>query len=368
MKPISCAAKICFLTICVTVTEVIIAQEIRPIKDNVGFCWNLVQMKRLISYLERAEKCRPSHRKIVAAISPHDDYLYAAKVYYPLYHVFRSKEVVIFGVTHGTVRQQIGDPHSILILDDFKLWHGITNYIEISPLREFIKGKLDPSYYIVSNKAHTLEHSIEAVLPFLQFYNPQVKITPIMVTQMTFGRMDTISERLSDIIADYIKKNHLVIGKDIAFLVSSDANHYGKDFANVPFGEDSRAHKEATEQDKHIAHDYLEGILSRQKIESLTIQLDRVVWCGKYSVPFGLMTASKVTYKCMGKSLTGRLLRYSDSYTESVLPLKGTGMGTTAPASYKHWCGWLSAAYYFTKNSSPFRDKTKIKSEQIEIF
>jgi hypothetical protein len=29
-----------------------------------------------------------------------------------------------------------------------------------------------------------------------------------------------------------------------------------------------------------------------------------------------------------------------------VLPVKNTGMGTTAPATYRHWCGWLSAAYY----------------------
>jgi len=328
------------------VTTAAFTQEVRPIRDNVGFCWDANQMSRLINYLYNVDKTSPAPSHIVAAISPHDDYLYAARIYYPLYRVLRTKEVVIFGVTHGDVRPEIRDPHNIIILDRFKYWYGPRHNISISPLRELIKSRLDSSYYIVSDKAHTLEHSIEALLPFLQYYNPDIKITPIMVTQMPFGRMDTISDQLSSIISDYIKQNHLAPGKDIAFLISSDADHYGQDFNNTPFGEDAMAHRKATDQDRRIAHEYLDGILTPQKIDSLTYQLKNVVWCGKYSVPFGLTTSEKTIEKAMGKSLDGKVLRYSDSYAEGVIPLKNTGMGTTAPASYKHWCGWLSAAYY----------------------
>lgn len=323
-----------------------LAQELRPIKDNVGFCWDAQQMNRLINYLKSVEKSPPAPAHIVAAVSPHDDYLYAAKVYYPLYRVLRAKEVVIFGVTHGAVRPEIGDPHNIVIFDDFKYWQGPEHKIAVSPLREYIKSHLDTSYFIVSNKAHTLEHSIEALLPFVQYYNPEVQITPIMVTQMPFSRMDTISDQLSAIISDYIKQNHLIPGKDIAFLMSSDANHYGRDFNNIPFGEDAKAHREATDQDRRIAHQDLDGILTPQKVDDLTAQLKNVVWCGRFSVPFGLLTTEKIIAKSVDKQLDGRVLRYSDSYTEGVIPLKGTGMGTTAPSSYKHWCGWLSAAYY----------------------
>ncbi len=328
------------ISICAT------AQEVRPIRDNVGFCWDAKQMKRLIDYLRLADITSPAPPHIVAAVSPHDDYLYAARVYYPLYRALHAKEVVIFGVTHGAVRPEIGDPHSIVILDDFKYWQGPQHKISVSPLREYIKSRLDTSYFIVSNKAHTLEHSIEALLPFIQYYNPDVKITPIMVTQMPFGRMDTISDQMSTVISNYMKENHLVPGKDIAFLMSSDANHYGRDFNNIPFGEDAKAHTEATDQDRRIAHECLDGILTPQKVNDLTSQLKNVVWCGRFSVPFGLLTTEKIIAFSTGKQLDGRVLRYSDSYTEGVLPLRGTGMGTTAPASYKHWCGWLSAAYY----------------------
>ncbi len=324
----------------------LLSQTTKPVRDNVGFCWNARQMERLIEYLKATETAPAAPSHIVAAISPHDDYMYAARVYYQLYRVLRAKVVVIFGVTHSDVRNAIGDPQGKLILDSFESWPGLGVDVAVSPLREYVKSHLDTSYYIVSNKAHALEHSIEALLPFLQYYNPQVSIVPIMVTQMSFSRMEEISGKLSAIITDYIGENRLIPGRDIAFLISSDADHYGEDFDNSPYGEDSSAHAEATANDRRIAQSAFEGVLTSEKVRDLTLQLRDVLWCGKYSIPFGLLTSENVIARISGKKLEGRVLRYSDSYTESVLPLRGTGMGTTAPASYKHWCGWFSAAFY----------------------
>lgn len=339
-------AAITFAFILSTFVTVLFAQGTKPIRDNVGFCWDAREMERLVNYLRLTDKEPAAPANIVAAISPHDDYLYAARVYYPLYRVLRTKQVVIFGVTHSDVRRKIGDPQNILILDNFKNWPGLGHTVGVSPLREYIKAHLDSSDFIVNDTAHALEHSIEAVLPFLQVFNPKVKITPIMITQMSFDRMDSISDKLSEVISDYIKSNHLVLGKDIAFLISSDANHYGEDFNNSPYGEDAKAHKIATANDRRIAHEELEGRLTANKVKELTVRLKDIVWCGKFSVPFGLLTSEKIVERLTGRQLNGKLLRYSDSYTESVLPMRNTGMGTTAPASYKHWCGWLSAAYY----------------------
>ena len=74
--------------------------------------------------------------------------------------------------------------------------------------------------------------------------------------------------------------------------------------------------------------------------------MKNLVWCGKFSVPFGLLTAEKTISKTFGKKITGMVLRYSDSYSEGVIPLKQTGMGTTAPFSLKHWVGYLSMGYW----------------------
>jgi AmmeMemoRadiSam system protein B len=330
------------------------AQEKRPIRDDVGFCWNSSIMQKLVDYLENQEKQTFEAEGLVAAISPHDDYLYAGRVYYPLFKILRAKEVVIFGVTHGTVRNEIMDLQNILILDEFEYWPGLKKPISVSGLREHVMERLDPTVYIKNNRAHEIEHSIEALLPFLQYFNPEVKITPIMVTPMPFVRMEEVSEKLAEALADYMNENHLAPGEDIFFLVSSDGNHYGKDFNNSPFGEGEKAWESALQLDQRLIQTYLTGVMDKGKIEGLTKELwgetymdyRNTYWCGKYSVPFGLLTIEKIIAVTLNKKINGMLFRFSDTYSEGVLPLKKTGMGTTAPFSLRHWVSFFSIGYY----------------------
>lgn len=100
------------------------SRRIRPVRDDVGFSWNANSMKILVDYLAANEQETFRSEGLVAAISPHDDYLLAGRIYYPLFNLIRTKEVVIFGVTHGTVRQEIKGLDSVLILDDYDLWPG----------------------------------------------------------------------------------------------------------------------------------------------------------------------------------------------------------------------------------------------------
>ncbi len=334
------------LILSLLICGIAVGQETRPVRDDVGYCWNVTQMKILVDYLALGEDVSISDKGLVAGISPHDDYLYAARTYYPLFRAIRGKEVVVFGVTHGTVRKEMGNPGNVLILDEYKSWRGVRGNVPISPLREFIKSRLDSSLFIVSNKAQQLEHSIEGLIPFVQYFNPDIHLTPIMVTVMPFARMDTISDALAEIVAEYIREHNLTPGKDIVFLMSSDANHYGKDFDNAPFGEDETAHLKATEQDMRIARSWIADTVTTEKILNLTEDLKGVVWCGRYSIPFGMLTVQKIMKRLTGQGLTGTIVRYSDSYTGGVLPLRQTGMGTTAPFSLKHWVGYLSVAFY----------------------
>lgn len=329
-------------------------ENIRPIRDSVGFCWNAEEMNHFIEYLSKQNpETNADSKNMVAAISVHDDYLYAGNVYFPLYKNIRTKEVVIFGVTHGTVKKEIGPQSNILILDEFSKWRGPYNDVEISPLREVIKSKLPKDYYIVSNKAHSIEHSIEALIPFLQYYNREIKITPIMITQMPMERMEDLSTRLSKIIIDYAKSSNLELGEDIFFLISNDANHYGVDFDNSYFGLDANAHKLATENDKRIIQKDLVNQITNDKIletskDILPDSSDKYtpLWCGRYPIIFGLMTISKVVKSFDDQLITGKLFKYSDSFTEKVLPVKDTSMGLTAVFSYNHWCGWFTEGFY----------------------
>jgi len=330
------------------------AQDTRPIRDDVGFCWNPAAMKTLVDYLEKQEKESFEAEGLVAAIAPHDDYLYAGRVDYPLFKILRAKEVVIFGVTHATVRKEIGDPHNILILDEFKTWPGLGGTTAISGLREYLKARLDVSLYTVNNKSQTIEHSIEAEVPWLQVFNPDVRITPIMVTGMPFDKMDEVSTKLAETIAAYMKDKSLVPGKDIFFLISADGNHYGQDFNNSPFGEGEMAWATARALDQRLIRDYLTGVMDKGKVEGLTKKLwgatyldyGNTYWCGKYSIPFGLLAIQKIIASTTGKNISGLLFRYSDTYSEGALPLTKTGMGTTAPFSLRHWVSFSSIGYY----------------------
>src|SRR3989339_1268161 len=111
---------ICLVTLIILSVGSIFPQVMRPVCDDVGFCWQGNRFDILIKWLDK--NCSDDEFKsenLIAGISPHDDYLYAGKVYYPLYKLIKAKEVVIFGVTHGTVRRAINDPKNILVLDEF---------------------------------------------------------------------------------------------------------------------------------------------------------------------------------------------------------------------------------------------------------
>lgn len=337
-----------------TCGQVLHSQNIRPIQDSIGFCWNAEEMNHFIEFLSKHNPItKEASKNLIAAISVHDDYLYAGDVYYPLYKNIKTKEVVIFGVTHGTVRKEMGAQSNILILDEYSKWRGPYKDVEISLLREIIKSKLSKDYFIVSNKAHSIEHSIEALIPFLQYYNRGIKITPIMVTQMPMERMEDLSNRLSEIIVDYAKSNQLELGKDIFFLISNDANHYGVDFNNSPYGLDANAHKTATENDIKIIQKDLVNQVTKDKILETAKDIwpdsskkNIPLWCGRYPIVFGLLTISKVVKSLEDNEIYGKLFKYSDTFTEKVLPVKDTSMGLTAVFSYKHWCGWFTEGFY----------------------
>jgi hypothetical protein len=175
-----------------------------------------------------------------------------------------------------------------------------------------------------------------------------------MVTKTSFERMDSLSSELSDIISEYIKSNNYQLGKDIFFLISNDANHYGEDFDNQPFGMDEKAHQSATDNDRKIADENLTGIITKDKIKKLTevlwpeagVNQFCPLWCGRYPMIVGLLTINKVAGNVVNKKISGKVFKYSDTFTESALPVRGTMMGTTSPFSLKHWVGFLSAGFY----------------------
>jgi AmmeMemoRadiSam system protein B len=323
--------------------------------DTVGFCTTTGQVEKVLELAKRAEKeelARSSRllagKTCVAAVCPHDDHLLAARYYlHVLPHLASAKTVVIFGVTHRAAREALGDPQKVILLDGYASWQAPGGPVLVDVgLRKYLQSNLPAGFLKEGGRGFAVEHSIEAMLPFLQHQNPKVRILPIMVTQADFKTMQEMADALAGVLNEFMSKNGLSLGRDITFVISNDATHYGPDFDYQPFGTDARAHRLAVEADRSLAERFLTGGVTAGKLESFSAEVEKegTPWCGRYTVPFGLLVVARLSEKS-GRRLNGLLLRQGDSYLTGTLPAYGIGLGTTAPFSLKHWVDYLSIAY-----------------------
>jgi predicted class III extradiol MEMO1 family dioxygenase len=164
--------------------------------------------------------------------------------------------------------------------------------------------------------------------------------------------MDSIITQLSGIILSYLQKKNYELGKDLFILISNDANHYGEDFNNYPYGLDEKAHEIAVAEDKRIAGRFNEEI-NEELINTISKELwtERnhksiyPLWCGRYPIVAGLMTLYKLSVK-LNKKLSGKFFYYTDTFSEKLLSFRKSKLGTTAPFSLRHWVGFFSAGFY----------------------
>ena len=266
----------------------------------------------------------------------------------------KAKTVILFGVAHKAKKFNLADK---IIFDSFKAWEAPYGKISVSNLREQILSQLPDSLYVVHDKMQSIEHSLEAIIPFLQYQNPETEIIPILVPYMTFDKMQEIAVTLADIIKNLIKENNLKWGEDISLLISNDAVHYGnKDWGGkdlAPYGTGSIGTQKARSLELEIINNCLSGELTIEKIKRFTeytVQESdykeyKWVWCGRYSVPFGLYVAYELDKALNGKGLHGNFIEYSTSIDSLCIKVKDLGMGHTAPANINHWVGYAILGY-----------------------
>jgi AmmeMemoRadiSam system protein B len=195
------------------------------------------------------------------------------------------------------------------------------------------------------------------MLPFLQYFNRDVEIISILVPALNTGKMAEIAKPLASAIGRIMKEHRLTWGKDVALLITTDAVHYGdedwggKDMS--PFGADSAGYTRAVAKEHMILDSCLTGSMSSRKIRNfvdITVQPDnymeyRWTWCGRYSVPFGLMVALDLQKELNAEPLSGKLIGYSTSIDHQPLKVDDLRMGKTAKAGIRHWVGYASVGY-----------------------
>jgi AmmeMemoRadiSam system protein B len=292
--------------------------------------------------------------RIIGGICPHDDHLYASRVYVHLTERIDAPVVLLIGVFHRAKAWHLRDR---IVFDRFEAWHGPWSDIEVHPLRADMIDALPPESFVVDNAMHCREHSLEAIIPFLQRDHPTRTILPILVPHMGWSRMGELSDQLAGALADVMNARQWRLGKDVAVVVSSDAVHYGPDFDHAPFGTDTRAYEQAVARDNRLVDAYLTGPLEPGKLheffDTLVDSTDleyRLPWCGRFSIPFGLELLRKVSLAVEGSVPQGELLRYGTSISEPELPVseavRATGLGYTAPSNLHHWVGYAAVGYF----------------------
>ncbi len=168
---------------------------------------------RLKEQLDSFVKPVAEPKTALAAISPHAGYMYSGGVAGAVFSQIRIPQaVVILGPNH----RGIGAPVALaasgtwdMPLGPVLINEALADLLLKAVPRDMIKD--DP-------QAHTMEHSIEVQIPFLQLLRPDVSIVPMALSHVRYDTCEQIGRALAQGVQDY--------GKEVLLVASTDMTHY----------------------------------------------------------------------------------------------------------------------------------------------
>ena len=339
-------------------------KNIRQPVDTVGFATKSWQMDSVVKRIDRIYssgidsanrlKLLLENTAFRLAICPHDDYAYAGFLYESVIPHIKAKTVIIFGVAHKAKKFNVEQK---LVFDSFDEWKEPYGNSKVSPLREEIIKNLPKEDYIIHDSLQQAEHSVEAIVPFLQYYNRNIQFVSILIPAMSFSMMEKYAYELATVIDKVMKKNNLSWGDDISLVISNDAVHYGDEEWGgtnyAKYGCDTDGYKKALNYENEIITTSLLSQPDKTRIYKFfnyTVQPGnwhdyQWPWCGRYSVPFGLLTGLYLGQIRNEANLEGIKIGYSTSIAHKPLPVEDLNMGKTAVATFHHWVGFAAIGY-----------------------
>ncbi len=338
--------------------------DLRGLVDIVGFPQHPDQMDLIGKTYEDLERAAiQANQKqfglsdgtpLICGVCPHDDYMLAGRVYAHVQRYMKARTVILIGNAHWSETFGIRNK---LIFGDFKQWRGPYDPVKVSPLQDEILAKLLPASYTIQRKLAETEHSLEAEIPYLQYYNRKVEIIPIFVPFSDWNTLDRLGRELAQAVASLAGAHNWKLGSDIAVLCSTDGQHYGdygwSYYDYHPFGCDADGYKKALALDAQMIHDHLAGQVTSERVHALfaalvdqtDISRYKVTWCGRFAAPFGINFAIQLARMKENRDLTGCLLRAGSSLSDPWLPLKKYGLGATSDANLHHFVTYFSLGF-----------------------
>lgn len=333
------------------ISDNISANRIRQLVDTVGFARYSWQMDSIMARIDRDSWTKNSGLPWKMVICPHDDYTYVGKLYPEILSNVKARNLILFGVAHKAASLGI---ENLLVFDSYSGWRGPWDTIRISSAREDLLKLLGDRYSTVNDSLQSVEHSIEAMIPFLQFYNKEISIVPILIPAMSPERMKECGRTLAEAIKKVAEMNGWEWGRDFAIVATTDAVHYGNeewggaDYAY--FGCDAEGNKKAVSHENEIIRNCFSGqllpekirLFSRYTLDSTDFHRYKWTWCGRYSLPVAMYTSY---FLAPSDPLNGEVIGYSTSITGKHIPVDDLGMGRTAIATDCHWVGYAAIGF-----------------------
>ncbi|MBI5360706.1 MAG: AmmeMemoRadiSam system protein B [Planctomycetes bacterium] len=164
-------------------------------------------LKKLTEQVENKTTC-------LGVVSPHAGYIYSGPVAGKVFSAINIPDTVVILAPNHT-----GQGHAFSIWDQGK-WQMPLGDVQVdAELCLLIEKESD--VVVADASAHLREHSAEVQVPFLQYFNPGVRIAPVIIGSTDFDELKDFGVHL----ADAVRKH----GKETLIVASSDMTHYETD-------------------------------------------------------------------------------------------------------------------------------------------
>jgi AmmeMemoRadiSam system protein B len=321
--------------------------DVRGQRDSIGYATTPQAMAKVWELSAQGPAPEAFGAKVapgvLGVIGPHDDYIYAGRVYRDVFPLVTAKTVVIVGVFHRYRKFEARDQ---LVFDAYRAWRSPDGEIAVSALREELIAALPKDMAVRDDAAHDSEHSVEGIAYFLKHARPDVEIVPVIVPAASFERLSEMAVELGGALAGAMKKRGWQLGRDVAIVISADGTHYGEDFKFTPHGAGGVAALEkVVDDDRKLMRETLGGLVAAQKarafyatvVDPANPDQYRRTWCGRFSVTLGTLLVGE-TARRLGMSTPRSVpLALGVSVDTPELAVRDLGVGPTAPANLYHF-------------------------------
>ncbi len=215
-------------------------------------------------------------QKGLAVVSPHAGYIYSGAVAGETFAaVDIPQDIVVMGPNH----HGYGAPVALM---DKGAWSMPLGEVPINTV--LAHSLLAQTELIKADTlAHRFEHSLEVQVPFLQYFRPDMTLTPMVISHLSYKTCQIVGEALAAVVKQY--------GKPVLIVASSDMTHY-------------ESRESATAKDS----------MAIQQIKALnpeglynTVLGNKISMCGIMPATIALIAALRLG------ATQARLIRYTDS-------------------------------------------------------